>query len=74
MALEPFVKNAGVASALIGSLRMVGGAVASGLIGALHNGTALPMTGLMLLCALLVFGLLMYKRYTTGNSEAVNLT
>lgn len=47
LALSPFSKNAGVASALIGGLRMLSGALASLLISILHDDTALPM-GLMM--------------------------
>lgn len=60
MALAPFERNAGVASALIGSIRMLGGAVSTGLMGLIHNGTIFPMLSLMFICAsvviILVFG------------------
>jgi DHA1 family bicyclomycin/chloramphenicol resistance-like MFS transporter len=49
LALEPFSRHAGSASALLGSMQMAAGAVASGLISYFHNGTAMPM-------ALLLFG------------------
>jgi DHA1 family bicyclomycin/chloramphenicol resistance-like MFS transporter len=47
LALQPFTRNAGSASALIGSLQMVAGASASGLVSYLHNGTATPMVSVM---------------------------
>ena len=47
LALQPFTRNAGSASALIGSLQMVAGASASGLVSFLHNGTAIPMVSVM---------------------------
>jgi len=50
LALEPFTRNAGTASALIGSLQMVGGAVSSGLLSYLHNGTIMPMVSMMAGC------------------------
>jgi len=50
LALEPFTRNAGTASALIGSLQMVGGAVSSGLLSYLHNGTIVPMVSMMAGC------------------------
>lgn len=60
LALEPFTRNAGTASALIGSLQMVGGAVSSGLLSYLHNGTIVPMVSMMAGCTcvglLLLFG------------------
>ncbi len=47
MALEPFTRNAGTASALIGSLQMVAGALSSGLLTWLHNGTIIPVVSIM---------------------------
>jgi DHA1 family bicyclomycin/chloramphenicol resistance-like MFS transporter len=47
LALEPFTRNAGTASALIGSLQMVAGAMSSGLLSCLHNGTIIPMVSIM---------------------------
>lgn len=47
LALDPFRKSAGRASALMGSMRMLAGAMSSGLVGLLHNGTAWPMVGIM---------------------------
>lgn len=43
MALAPFTENAGSASALIGFLQMVCGAILSIVVSALHDGTLLPM-------------------------------
>jgi DHA1 family bicyclomycin/chloramphenicol resistance-like MFS transporter len=47
LSLEPFTKNTGSASALNGSFRMGIGAVASALMGLLHDGTAVPMVGII---------------------------
>lgn len=47
LALEPFTRNAGTASALIGSLQMIAGALSSGLLSCLHNGTIIPMVSIM---------------------------
>ncbi len=47
LALQPFSRNAGSASALIGSMQMVVGALASALVSYLHDGTAGPMALLM---------------------------
>ncbi|MFD2247086.1 multidrug effflux MFS transporter [Pontibacter ruber] len=47
LALAPFARNAGSASALMGSFQMAIGALASALVSTLHNGTALPMTSVM---------------------------
>lgn len=43
LAIEPFVSHAGSASALLGCMQMGFGAIASGLVSALANGTAVPM-------------------------------
>ena len=52
LALTPFSRNAGSASALMGSIQMALGAFASVMVSVLSNHTALPMTGVMALCAL----------------------
>jgi len=51
LALTPFSRNAGTASALMGSIQMALGAFASVMVSVLSNHTALPMTGVMALCA-----------------------
>lgn len=63
IALEPFRSNAGRASALMGSIRMLGGALASSLVGLLHNGTAWPMVGLMASLIVAVTLLLWYEYF-----------
>ena len=62
LALSPFSKNAGVASALVGSLRMLSGALASLLISLLHNDTALPMGLLMGISGLGFFFILRFSK------------
>lgn len=62
LALAPFSENAGSASALIGFSQMLFGALASALVSALHNHTALPMTGVMAACALASAGLILGHR------------
>lgn len=62
LALGPFAENAGSASALIGFTQMLFGALASALVSALHNHTALPMTGVMAGCALASAGLILGQR------------
>lgn len=51
LALSPFTKNAGAASALMGSVQLGIGALATALVSALSNQTALPMVAVMSLCA-----------------------
>lgn len=60
LSLMPFVRNAGMASALNGSLRMLSGAIASGLMGLFHNGTIVPMFSIMAAFAILVFVLVIW--------------
>ncbi|MCQ6493143.1 Bcr/CflA family multidrug efflux transporter, partial [Vibrio parahaemolyticus] len=42
--------NAGSASALMGSLQFILAALASSSVGALHNGTVVPMCAVLALC------------------------
>ncbi|HRO40961.1 MAG TPA: multidrug effflux MFS transporter [Flavobacteriales bacterium] len=51
LALNPFSRLAGNASALMGALQMAVGALASYLTSALFNGTTLPMTAVMAACS-----------------------
>ncbi len=48
LAIEPFAKKAGTASALMGSMQMAAGALGSALVSYFHNGTALPMAIVLL--------------------------
>ncbi len=63
LAIAPFAENAGSASALIGFTQMLFGALASAAVSALHNQTALPMTGVMAACALGSAGLILGQRF-----------
>ena len=55
LSLAPFAKQAGSASALMGTLQMGFGAVASAMVSLLNNGPASPrpMTGIMMVCPIL---------------------
>jgi DHA1 family bicyclomycin/chloramphenicol resistance-like MFS transporter len=55
-AIEPFPDMAGVASAVNGSVRMAGGAIAGGVVTALYSGTPFAMTASMSLFALCGLG------------------
>lgn len=55
LAMAPFTKGAGSASALMGALQMACGAIASALVGVFFNETAVPMATVMSGCSL--FGL-----------------
>ena len=53
LAMAPFTKGAGSASALMGALQMGCGAVASAFVGLFFNRTALPMAAIMFVCSLM---------------------
>ncbi|MCW3115639.1 MAG: multidrug effflux transporter [Segetibacter sp.] len=59
LSLAPFSKNAGSASALLGSGQMGIGALTSALVSYFNDGTAVPMTAIMASCAVTAFILLM---------------
>ncbi len=59
LAMSPFTRNAGAASALMGSLHFVVSAISAAIVSAFDNGTALPMSGVMAGTSFFVF-LLMY--------------
>ena len=52
LALAPFEKAVGSASALLGTIQYALGASAGALVGMLHNGTAVPMTATMAACGM----------------------
>lgn len=51
LSMAPFSRNAGSASAMMGTLQMSIGALTSALVSYFNNHTALPMTGIMLACS-----------------------
>ncbi|HEX8960969.1 MAG TPA: multidrug effflux MFS transporter [Geobacteraceae bacterium] len=53
LAMAPFDKAAGSASALLGTIQYTLGATAGGAVGMFHNGTAVPMTATMAVCGLI---------------------
>jgi DHA1 family bicyclomycin/chloramphenicol resistance-like MFS transporter len=65
LSLAPFSRLAGSASALMGSFRMGMGGLTSAAVSLLHNGTALPMVGVMTLCAVGGLMVLLIGRTTT---------
>ncbi len=48
IAMEPFTRNAGTASALMGSMQMTAGALGSALVSSYHDGTVMPMGAVLL--------------------------
>jgi DHA1 family bicyclomycin/chloramphenicol resistance-like MFS transporter len=59
-AMAPYAHRAGSAAALLGAIQFVLGAGAGSLVGLLHNGTALPMAGVIALCAVGSFLILQF--------------
>nr|WP_293837165.1 multidrug effflux MFS transporter [uncultured Arsenicibacter sp.] len=75
LSLVPFTRHAGSAVALMGAFRMGLGALISGAVSALHDNTALPMVGVMTLCAvtgltILLIGQRMIARYQEDKTPA----
>lgn len=59
LSLAPFEHHAGSAAALLGAWRMGTGALVSALVSILHDHTALPMVGVMAMCAWLALFILL---------------
>lgn len=72
LALENFQKNAGTASAMLGSMQMVFGATASALVSLFHNGTALPMAFFMMIFSVLGMGAILYDRIMLNRVKAAS--
>ena len=62
LSMAPFTKEAGSASALMGSIQMALGAGSSALVGMLSNGTAMPMVCVMAGCSITAVIILMIGR------------
>lgn len=59
MALTPFTKRTGSASALMGFMQMLFGAVISGIVSSLHDGTTFPMIFCVSMCGVVTFIILL---------------
>jgi DHA1 family bicyclomycin/chloramphenicol resistance-like MFS transporter len=80
LALQRFSRNAGSASALIGAMQMIVGALASALVSYLHDGTAFPMalmmcasasTALILLATATLFSTRLSHRHEPGRPSMI---
>ena len=77
LSLAPFSKHTGSAAALLGSWRMGIGAIISALVSIFHDQTALPMAGMMAVCAwtslaiLLTGNAIVRKRARNKNPEEI---
>ncbi len=68
LSLQPFTRFVGSASALLGSMQMVAGAVASGTVSYFHNETVLPMALTMTVCSTAGFCILALYRLKSGRT------
>lgn len=64
LSMAPFSKEAGSASALLGSIQMAIGAMASALVGLLGDGSSLPMIAVMAGCSFAASLVLLFGRRT----------
>lgn len=74
LSMAPFGHNAGNASALMGFIQMSLGAFMSTMVSLLHNGTTLPMTGVMAFCSILatcIFTLTKTKKLQPASTQLV---
>jgi DHA1 family bicyclomycin/chloramphenicol resistance-like MFS transporter len=62
LSLAPFIKHAGSAAALMGSLRMAIGGMVSALVSLAHNDTPLPMIAGMFLCTASALFILLLRK------------
>jgi DHA1 family bicyclomycin/chloramphenicol resistance-like MFS transporter len=62
LAMAPFTKGAGSASAMMGATQMAFGAIASAMVGVFFNSTAIPLATIMFLCSLLGLLILLFGR------------
>ena len=67
LALAPFSRNAGIASALLGAMQMGTGALASVAVSVFSNGTATPMIGVMAVSSVLALLVLVLARRSLTN-------
>lgn len=75
LALNPFTKAAGSASALLGSVQLSIGALASILVSVLHNNTNIPMVSIMATCAIVSYLiLLLAPMFVNKQNEEQSIT
>lgn len=74
LALAPFSRLTGSAASLSGSFRMGMGGLASALVSIFHNGTAMPMVAIMVLCIVGGLIILLVIGQSYASSGNVNYT
>jgi MFS transporter, DHA1 family, multidrug resistance protein len=73
LCMAPFSKNAGSASALMGAIQLGIGAITSAMVSMLHNGTAMPMTGVMACCAFTSLAVLLLGNKAISKASALEV-
>ena len=64
-----FGEEAGAANAVLGTLRFVFAAILGGFVGLIHDGSLLPMTGMIAFCALAALASYRFLRVEAGNGQ-----
>ncbi|SDR68334.1 multidrug effflux MFS transporter [Christiangramia echinicola] len=72
LSLEPFEKKAGRASALIGSLKMILGALTSFMVSLFHTSSSVPLAVILLSCLFISFMLLF--RFSNKEKRSLSLS
>jgi MFS transporter, DHA1 family, multidrug resistance protein len=70
LAMAPFDKAAGSASALLGTIQYTLGASGGAMVGFFHNGTALPMTATMAICGMVGLAAVMTAGASKGYKKS----
>jgi DHA1 family bicyclomycin/chloramphenicol resistance-like MFS transporter len=73
LSMSPFGHNAGNASALLGFIQMSLGAFMSAMVSLFHNGTTIPMTGVMAFCSIAATSILMIAKKKTVQPASIQL-
>lgn len=74
LALSPFGKRAGTASALMGAVQLGIGALATAVVSAMDLESAIPMAAVMVLCATFAFIVLLIGRSVIKNNSDTSLS
>jgi DHA1 family bicyclomycin/chloramphenicol resistance-like MFS transporter len=73
LSMAPFGHNAGNASALLGFIQMSLGAFMSAMVSLFHNGTTIPMTGVMAFCSITATSIVLIAKKKTIQPASIQL-
>jgi DHA1 family bicyclomycin/chloramphenicol resistance-like MFS transporter len=73
LSMAHFGHNAGNASALLGFIQMSLGAFMSAMVSILHNGTTIPMTGVMAFCSITATSIIIISKKKTVQPATIQL-